>query len=65
MIKIRLEGTEQEIKDFMNQNFGGLLGRVKSVSKFYLNRVNSNDFLNGVADTKQGRIYLEIENNKL
>ena len=61
-MKIRLEGTEKQISEFTRQGLN--LGRVKvkSVSKFYPNRVNSNDILNGLVDTKnpEGRIYVEI-----
>lgn len=53
MIKIRLEGTKEDIDNFM---FCG--GTIKSISKFYPNRPNGArmDLIK-----PEGRIYLEVE----
>jgi hypothetical protein len=63
-MKIRLEGTEKEIKDFLVGHiklvdFGDVY---KNISKFYPNRVNSTDLMNGLVDEKNpvGRVYVEI-----
>lgn len=69
MIKLRIEGNQEEIQPLLDrwQQMGiptpdiSKTLKVKSVSKFYPNRVNSTDLLNGVADTSQGRVYLEVE----
>jgi len=61
-MKIRLEGTEKEISQLKNLVNHGMIAtgrRVKSISKFYPDRQNSTEILNGVSE-KTGRIYVEI-----
>jgi hypothetical protein len=72
MIKLRIEGTELEINDFLSlvrynhrPNGQPILDNKAVVSKFYPNRVNSNDLLNGVVATGKntvGRVYVEFNN---
>jgi len=55
-MKIRLEATEKEIKEFLVSNIK-LDGKIfKTVSKFYANR--ENEFVN--LTKKTGRVYVEI-----
>lgn len=71
-MKIRLEGTEVEIINIINflryartssiSNTPIQL-KIKSISKFYPNRVDSTALLNGLVDTENpvGRVYVEID----
>ena len=59
MIKIRIEGTAEEIEVFMNQNFKPLLGKVNSVSKFYPNKREQNSFF--PTSRAIGRVYVEVD----
>lgn len=63
-MKLRLEATEKEIKDFLVRRIILQKDIFLSVSKFYPNRVNSEDLLNGQIDAKNpiGRVYVEIGN---
>jgi hypothetical protein len=68
-MKIRLEGNETEIQNviklvkFNYKPNGEPVLDIKSVSKFYPNRVNSADLLNGLVKTGAetiGRVYVEM-----
>jgi len=59
MIKLRIEGNVRELRKFITELHR--TGRVvNSVSKFYPNRQNSTDVLNGVAPENEGRVYVEL-----
>ena len=62
LMKIRLEGTKEEIRQLENLVNHGLIAtgrKVKTISKFYPDRQNSTEILNGVSENT-GRIYVEI-----
>jgi len=59
MIKLRIEGNVREVRKLMTELHK--LGRiVNSASKFYPNRQNSTDILNGIAPENEGRVYVEL-----
>lgn len=56
-MKIRLEGTAEEIESFFLEN-KELKEKIKSISKFYVNNREKNSFF--PTSRAVGRVYVEI-----